>query len=73
MAAGGGMTGLLSPRAKWLAVGLLALTGAGLALMATREIAPIAQPMVEAPACTGCDARHARLTDLRAAQPEDGE
>jgi hypothetical protein len=51
----------------------LALTGAGLAIMGARETAPIAQPMVEAPACTGCDARHARLTDLRAAQPGDGE
>jgi hypothetical protein len=67
------MTGLFSSRTTWLAAGLLALTGAGLGIMATREAAPIAQPTVEAPACTSCDARHARLTDLRAAQPEDGE
>lgn len=67
------MTGLRSLRPKWLAVALVALTGAGLAMIAARESAPIARPMVEAPACTGCDARHARLTDLRAAQPEGGE
>lgn len=67
------MTGLFSTRTWWLAVGLLALTGVGLGILATREAAPIAQPAVEAPACTSCDARHARLTNLRAAQPKDGE
>lgn len=67
------MTGLRSFRPNRLAVALVALTGAGLAMIAARESAPIARPMVEAPACTGCDARHARLTDLRAAQPEGGE
>ena len=67
------MTGNLSSRTKWLAVGLVAVAGVGLGIMAMRKAAPVAQPAVEAPACTSCDARHARLTNLRAAQPKDGE
>jgi hypothetical protein len=67
------MTGLLSSRNKWLVVGLLALTGIGLAILSTRGPIPVAQPTLEAPDCTSCDARHARLADLRAAQPKEAE
>jgi hypothetical protein len=67
------MTAILPSRAGWLVVGLAVLTLAGLGLHAMRDTAPAVQPVAEAPACSSCDARHARLSDLRAKQSEGTE
>ena len=67
------MSAIFTVRFQWLTVGLAVLTAVGLAIVAMGVVAPVAQPAAEVPPCTSCDARHARLTDLRAAQPKDAE
>ena len=67
------MSAIFTVRFQWLTVGLAALAAVGLGLVAARVVAPVAQPAAEAPPCTSCDTRHARLTDLSAAQPKDTE
>lgn len=67
------MSGIFTLRFQWLAVVLVALASFGLGIMATRAAAPVAQSEVKAPPCTSCNARHARLSDLRAAEPKDAE
>ena len=59
------MSAVFPLRFHWLTVGLAALVAVGLGLVAMRA--------AEVPLCTSCDARHARLTDLSAAQPKDAE
>ena len=59
------MSAIFTVRFQWLTVGLAALAAVGLGLVAMRA--------AQTPPCTSCDARHARLTDLSAAQPKDTE
>jgi hypothetical protein len=61
-------------RTRQIAVSVVALALVGIAILATRDTgSTAARPVAEAPACTSCDARHARLLDLRAAKPEGTE
>ena len=67
------MSAIFTVRFQWLTVGLAVLAAVGLGILAARVLAPVAQPAAEVPPCTSCNSRHARLTDLRAAQPKDAE
>ena len=53
-------------RAAWLAFGLTVAGAAGFGILASRAPQPALPQVAEVPACTSCDARHARLADLRA-------
>jgi hypothetical protein len=64
------MTVPLTLRAKGFAVGLAALVGVGAAVTIARQTSDAVRPTVEAPACSSCSARHARLTRLPAAFEE---
>jgi hypothetical protein len=64
------MTVALPFSALRLVVGLALLMAAGFGLLATRSTAPTVLPVANPAACDSCDARHARLADLRAQQTE---
>jgi hypothetical protein len=65
------MTAWPSFRTWQTALSVVALALVGLTILATRDTGlTAAQPVVEAPACSSCDARHARLSGLRAKQSE---
>jgi hypothetical protein len=62
---------ILAARARWLAIGLALLLGIG--IYAARTTAPAALPVTDGPTCDSCDARHARLADLRAQATDETE
>jgi hypothetical protein len=63
------MTALLSMRAGGVVIG-----GAALAISALLGFGSGAsEPQISAPDCSSCDARHARLAQLRAADTEATE
>jgi hypothetical protein len=67
------MTGLLSLHRPWRAAWLVVLTGIGFAVLVQRSATPSPQPAAQSPVCSSCDARHARLTKIRAALSERPE
>ena len=67
------MRGLLLSRVGWLALGLAGAGVAGLGLVAARAPQPALSQGAEAPACTSCDARHARLATMRPVVTEGAE
>jgi hypothetical protein len=67
------MTGINAFRAGCIAIGLVALTGVGATILMPHQPTPTVQQAAETPACTSCDARHARLTKLRTTTAEKTE
>jgi hypothetical protein len=67
------MTGVPPLRAASIAIGLAALAGVGLTVPMPDGTTPVALQTAEEPACTNCDAHHARLTKLRATVAEETE
>jgi hypothetical protein len=65
MGKGGGMMELRLSRAGWLVLGLAAAGVAVFGWMVPRPQQPTQPQVTEAPACTSCDARHARLANIR--------
>jgi hypothetical protein len=65
------MMTVLLLRSGWFVVGLAVLMPTGIGPHAARHSAPALKPLVAAPACTSCTARHARLADVRA-KPTEG-
>jgi hypothetical protein len=59
------MMDLRLSRAGWLALGLAAAGTAVFGWIVPRPQQPTQPQVTEAPACTSCDARHARLATIR--------